>query len=60
MTADFIREQLADELVISMLPVILGGGIPFFHPQESKHLLDLKDVKAYRDGMVEMRYGFRG
>ncbi|MEL7147581.1 MAG: dihydrofolate reductase family protein, partial [Bacteroidota bacterium] len=59
LTAEFIRLKLADELVISMLPIILGSGIPFFYPQQKSHLLALLDVKAYSDGMVEMRYGFK-
>ena len=58
LTADFIRLRLADELVITKVPILLGGGIPFFLPQDNAYLLHLKDVKAYQDGMVELTYTF--
>ena len=58
LTTDFIRLRLADELVITKVPILLGGGIPFFLPQDNAYLLHLKDVKAYQDGMVELTYTF--
>ncbi|MDX1406883.1 MAG: dihydrofolate reductase family protein, partial [Saprospiraceae bacterium] len=56
-TRDWIRSQLADEIVISIMPIILGAGIPFFDAIGQEFPLHLKDVTAYRDGMVELCYG---
>jgi dihydrofolate reductase len=53
---DFIRLNLADEIRQSILPVILGDGTPFFDQIEQEHALHLKDVTAYKSGMVELCY----
>ncbi len=56
---DFICHGLADEIRQSVLPVILGGGIPFFDHIGQEHSLHLKDVTAYKSGMVELCYEIR-
>jgi dihydrofolate reductase len=56
---EFIREQLADDLRLSILPVILGGGTRFLDHLEQEQLLHLKDVTAYKSGMVELWYELR-
>ncbi len=56
LTKDFIRLKLADEIVISILPIILGEGTLFFDDIKQEQLLHLKDVTAYNDGMVEICY----
>jgi len=53
---DFIRLKLADELRLSVLPVILGDGILFFDNLGQEQILHLKDVTAYKTGMVELWY----
>ena len=53
---DFIRLKLADEIRLSVLPVILGGGTLFFHELGQEQALHLKDVTAYKSGMVELWY----
>lgn len=53
---DFIRLKLADEIRISIIPIILGGGTPFFNAIGQEHALHLKDVKGYKNGMVELCY----
>ena len=53
---DFIRLQLADEIIISIMPVILGDGTLFFDYIGQEQALHLKDVTAYKDGMVELCY----
>lgn len=53
---DFIRLKLADEIRISILPIILGGGKLFFNQIEQEHTLHLLDTKAYKNGMVELHY----
>jgi len=53
---DFIRLKLADEIRLSVLPIILGDGIPFFNHIGEEQALHLKDVMAYKNGMVELCY----
>ena len=53
---DFIRLNLADEIRQSILPIILGDGMPFFDQIGKEQALHLKDVTAYKNGMVELVY----
>lgn len=53
---DFIRLKLADEIRLSVIPIILGDGILFFDHVGQGQALHLKDVKAYKSGMVELCY----
>ncbi|HET6767900.1 MAG TPA: dihydrofolate reductase family protein [Chitinophagaceae bacterium] len=53
---DFLRLKLADEIRLSILPVILGDGTLFFDHVGQEDLLHLKDVTAYKSGMVELWY----
>jgi dihydrofolate reductase len=56
---DFIRLNLADEIRQSILPIILGDGTPFFDEIGQEQALHLKDVRAYKSGMVELCYEIR-
>ena len=53
---DFICLKLADEIRISVLPILLGDGTPFFDHIGQEQALHLKDVTAYKNGMVELCY----
>jgi dihydrofolate reductase len=53
---DFIRLKLADELRLSVMPIVLGDGILFFDHIGQEQALHLKDVTAYKSGMVELCY----
>ena len=53
---DFLRLQLADEIRISVLPIMLGDGTPFFDRVGLEQSLHLIDVTAYKNGMVELWY----
>jgi len=53
---DFIHAKLADEIRLSILPIILGEGKLFFDQLERELPLHLKEVTAYKNGMVEMWY----
>ena len=56
---DFIRLNLADEIRQSIMPIILGDGTPFFDHIGQEQALHLKDVTAYKSGMVELCYELR-
>ena len=59
LTRNFIQERLVNEIVISIMPVLLGEGLPFFDNVKGETNLHLLDVKAYKDGMVELTYQIR-
>lgn len=56
---DFIRLKLANEIRLSIIPIILGDGLLFFDHLEKELPLHLKDVTAYKNGMVELWYEIR-
>lgn len=56
---DFIRLNLADEIRQSILPIILGDGLPFFDQIGQEQALHLKNVTAYKSGLVELCYQIR-
>lgn len=59
LTKDFIRLGLADDIRIVIVPVLLGDGTLFFDYIGQELLLHLKDVTAYKNGMVELWYEIR-
>ena len=58
--AECLRLGLADEVRYSILPVLIGDGIRFFERLDRDIALHLGEVKAYKSGMVELRYEVRG
>jgi dihydrofolate reductase len=59
-SAECLRLGLADEICYSILPILIGDGIPFFERLDTDVALHLAEVKAYKSGMVELRYEVRG
>jgi dihydrofolate reductase len=51
-----LRLGLADEVRYSMLPVLIGDGVAFFDRLDRDVALHLAEVKAYKSGMVALRY----
>jgi dihydrofolate reductase len=58
-SGECLRLGLADELRYSVLPVLIGDGISFFDRLDKDVPLHLAEVKAYRSGMVALRYEVR-
>jgi dihydrofolate reductase len=56
LAGECLRLGLADEICYSILPILIGDGIPFFQSINSDIPLHLAEVKAYNSGMVELRY----
>jgi dihydrofolate reductase len=57
---DCLRLGLADEVCYSIVPILIGDGIRFFEKLDRDVALHLAEVKAYRSGIVELRYQVRG
>jgi len=58
--AQCLRLGLADEVRYSILPILIGEGIPFFDGLDRDVALHLAEVDAYQSGIVELRYEVRG
>ncbi len=56
---DFIRLNLANDIRITIMPIILGDGLPFVDHIGHEQALHLKDVTAYKNGLVELWYEIR-
>ncbi|WP_299285411.1 dihydrofolate reductase family protein [uncultured Mucilaginibacter sp.] len=54
--ASFMAENLVDEFLISVHPLILGGGKPLFQSGKDKIDLMLINHKSYSSGLVQLRY----
>jgi dihydrofolate reductase len=57
--AECLRLGLADEIRYSILPILIGRGIPFFGDLARDIPLHLEEVTAYKSGTVELRYEVR-
>lgn len=53
---DFLRQRLADEIRLAILPILLGEGLPFFDGAGEENTLRLLDATAYKSGLVELHY----
>lgn len=51
----FLKEQLVDEITITVAPVLLGAGIPLFKEVEIEQQLELKGIKRFNQ-FVELHY----
>ena len=56
---EFIRLNLADEIRLSVLPIILGDGLLFFDQLGCELPLHLRNITAHKGGIVELHYEIR-
>ncbi|HUJ28034.1 MAG TPA: dihydrofolate reductase family protein [Myxococcales bacterium] len=54
--SSFLREGLVDELTVSVVPVILGGGRRLFCGAMPSAALKLVEATPYPSGLVKLRY----
>ena len=56
LSGECLRLGLADEVRYSIVPIVIGEGIPFFETLGKDVALHLVEMKAYPSGMVALRY----
>ena len=56
--SQFADEGLLDEVHVTVVPVVLGGGKPLFE-RRLPDALHLAGTRAFNNGMVELRYEIR-
>ena len=52
----FLDAHLIDELTVTIVPVILGAGIPLFAGVAGRHRLRLVAAQPYPSGLVQLHY----
>ena len=53
---DFLQLGLVDEIRLMIAPVLLGDGLRLFDRSATEERWNLKDVAAYKNGLVELTY----
>lgn len=55
----FLDAGLLDRLTLSIVPVVLGGGVPLFAPGRAERRLVFEDARTWSSGLVRLRYRTR-
>ena len=58
-SGECLRLGLVDEVRYSIMPILIGDGISFFEGLDKDVALHLVEMKAYKSGMVALRYAVR-
>ena len=53
---EFLRSDLIDEFIITIIPILLGDGIPLFKGRSNEKKLKLVAVKTFDPGLVQLHY----
>jgi len=53
---NFLKEDLIDELIITTIPILLGGGIPLFHELPKSLDFELLSSEVFLSQIVQSRY----
>lgn len=54
--SQFLSLQLVDEMTLSVIPIVLGAGIPLFHAIGKEIPCRLLSSQSYRSGLVQQHY----
>jgi dihydrofolate reductase len=54
--SQFLDLQMVDAMTLSLIPVILGSGIPLFNPIGKEHACRLISSQSYPSGLVQLKY----
>ncbi len=54
--SEFIDTGYVDHIILSVVPVILGKGVPLFNSMKQTHRCRLVSSKAYSSGLLQIHY----
>jgi len=57
---ELLKNNLIDEYVISVIPILLGGGIKLFKEGREEQKLELISTKQFDKGLVQLHYRANG
>jgi dihydrofolate reductase len=52
----FLDAGLLDQVIVTVIPVVLGKGLPLFAGANFRKVLELQSSDAFDDGLVQLRY----
>lgn len=52
----FLQEDLIDEMIITVIPVLLGSGFSLFGPVKDSLIFECKETKLFLDKIVQNRF----
>ena len=53
---EFLKNKLVDEFIITIIPIVLGEGIPLFSTDCGEHKLKLQTNQSFDSGVVQLHY----
>lgn len=53
---ELLKHNLIDEMIISIVPVLLGEGTRLFKDGRKEQLLELVEAKSFSTGLTQVRY----
>ena len=56
LVSSFLKEDLVDDVVVSLHPVLLGQGIRLFPGDFPRTMLNLKGAESFDSGLVQLTY----
>jgi dihydrofolate reductase len=56
LVVSFMEHRLVDEYILSIVPIVLGDGIPLFRGPLPEHRLELLESTDYASGLVQLHY----
>ncbi|MBZ0296041.1 MAG: dihydrofolate reductase family protein [Anaerolineae bacterium] len=56
LNAAFVNLNLIDEYIVSVIPVMIGDGIPLFPPTTAQSRVELINMKRYPNSIVQLHY----
>ena len=52
----FLKNSWLDEMIVFIMPIVIGAGIPLFADETPDHQMELIDETVYSSGVVELKY----
>jgi len=52
----FLNAKMVDQIIITVIPIILGNGIRLFNPIIAEQNCNLISTQSYSNGLVQLRY----
>jgi dihydrofolate reductase len=53
---ELLKQNLIDEFIISVIPVLLGNGIRLFKDERPEQAIELITAKTYETGLIQLQY----
>ncbi len=53
---ELLKHDLIDEVIISIIPIMVGSGTKLFQDGRPEQLMELVDVKTFETGLVQVHY----